>query len=140
MMSPTFRTSLTLSVLTATLWFGVPFVNSSAAVSRHAVEFTNDSGQQVVLDWYNPVTGENIEFHNLAEGETISVNSFTNHTFLLRFNNDTTCAEECLSTTVTITNQDDQGKKLIQAFRNPLTNSSSVSSRLYLARTEVNTS
>lgn len=106
--SSSFLPTFFLCVFSTTLLFGVPFV--SAVVSRHAVEFTNDSGQQVALDWYDPNTGELFEFHHLAEGETISVNSFTNHTFLLRFDNETVCAEECRSTTVTITEHGHQGE------------------------------
>ena len=112
-MTPSSSFLSTLCLISTLLSIHVPFVDS---ISRHAVEFTNDSGQQVAMDWYNPSTGEKIEFHHLAEGETISVNSFTNHTFVLRFDNDTCADRECRSTIFTVNDNGDQGKYSVVTF------------------------
>lgn len=95
------------------------FPSASSAIIRqhidiqHDVHISNDSGEQVIVDWINPLTGEDIEFSQLPPGETLNVNSFTNHSFVLRFQNDT-CDEEhvCRRSIITISDNDDQVVKV----------------------------
>jgi len=92
--------------------FLVSIVGTASSIpQQHAVEFANDSGQQLVLDWFNPVTKEKVEFYHLSANEKISVNSFANHTFLLRIDNETCSRDQaCRSAIVTISDDDDQGE------------------------------
>jgi len=62
----------------------------------------------VIVDWVNPNTGETVEFHRLKEGEVINVNSFTNHSFSFRSQNDTCADQVCRAVFITVNDNDDQ--------------------------------
>lgn len=81
------------------------------------------------MDWYDPKTGESVAFHRLVENETIAVDSFTNHTFVLRFDNDTCADRECRSTVVVVNDCDDQVVKVKEGLVLEQKDSSSIPSK-----------
>ena len=76
---------------------------------QHAVEISNESDQKIAIDWYNPLTHDVIAFGKLREGESIQVNSFTNHTFLVHYDNETCADQYCRSTTIVVKDDAHQG-------------------------------
>jgi hypothetical protein len=83
---------------------------SAGRFSQHAVEFENDSEGGIVIDWFDPSTGKPVEFSHLRRREAVRVNSFANHTFLVRSDSDNcTVDESCRFSTVVINDNDDQG-------------------------------
>jgi hypothetical protein len=48
------------------------------------LEVLNDSGDQVVVDWINPATGEAFNYWTGKDGERMHLDSFVNHTFVVR--------------------------------------------------------
>ncbi|CAB9508572.1 Prolyl 4-hydroxylase [Seminavis robusta] len=82
---------------------------SAGAGGPHNVMISNDSEEGIVVDWFNPSTGKPMVFSRLGQGESVRVNSFVNHTFLLRADGDNCTTEElCRYSTVVITDNDDQ--------------------------------
>lgn len=78
---------------------------------QHAVEISNDSEQKVAVDWFNPMSREAVPFASMRSGETLQLKSFTNHTFVIHYDNETCADQYCRSSVITISDDDHQGKK-----------------------------
>jgi hypothetical protein len=69
--------------------------NAVAALRRH-LELVNQSNEQVAVDWIRPETGEAVPFYSeVTPGERLALDSFVNHTFLIRYPTNVTasCSE-----------------------------------------------
>jgi hypothetical protein len=88
---------------------------SVSALGRH-LELVNQSNERVAVDWINPDTGASVPFYTgVTPGERLALNSFVNHTFLIRYPTNATasCSEvgTCPAvspTYVTVTEDRDQ--------------------------------
>lgn len=87
----------------------LPMVFCGTARQR-AVEVSNGSEQRIVLDWYNPLSRQVVPFASVSCGESIQLNSFTNHTFVVRYDNDTCTGQYCRNSIITVSDNDQQGK------------------------------
>jgi hypothetical protein len=83
------------------------------------VEVMNDSGHKVRIHWVDPKSGELVRFLEpyLYEGESVSFDSFVNHTFLIEEvvgKNETTCKNandnSCHFSQMTVTSNEEQGE------------------------------
>jgi hypothetical protein len=94
----------------------LPVVRSSSALLGRHLEFVNQSSERVAVDWIHPITGESMTFFaGVTPGERIALDSFVNHTFLIRYLTNTTSSRSELgtcsavsSTRVTVTEERDQ--------------------------------
>jgi hypothetical protein len=69
--------------------------NAVSTLRRH-LEFVNQSNEQVNIDWIDPHTGESVPFYTeVTPGERLALDSFVNHTFLIRYPTNATasCSE-----------------------------------------------
>ncbi|KAL7550514.1 hypothetical protein ACHAWF_013733 [Thalassiosira exigua] len=107
---------------------------ASAARSIHAVhpderpiQIKNESGSKAAVYWVHPTSGEVVlQSGGMVDGQTLSLNSFVNHTFLVRELPDEsgTChagtayaspsLAPCKSTFVTVNDHDDQVIHILQ--------------------------
>jgi hypothetical protein len=55
----------------------------SEMVPKH-LEILNDSGAKLQVFWINPSTGQQMPFSQVYNGAHLSVDSFVNHTFVIR--------------------------------------------------------
>jgi hypothetical protein len=65
-----------------------PARSASSAVPslRRHLELVNQSNERVAVDWIHPDTGESVPFSTgVTPGERIALDSFVNHTFLIRY-------------------------------------------------------
>ena len=58
----------------------------SSAPPTHSrkLELFNDSGERVAVDWISPATGEAFPYWNGQDGEKMFLDSYVNHTFVVR--------------------------------------------------------
>jgi hypothetical protein len=79
-------------------------------MSRH-LEFVNQDSERVAVDWLHPETGETVPYSaGVVPGERITLNSFVNHTFVIRYPSNTPAGGLSLPapTYVTVTEEVDQ--------------------------------
>lgn len=63
---------------------GVAFLRSAAIDLSRAVNIQNESGEKLEVYWLRPGSGEAVKFRDIDNGAKIAINSFVNHTFMLR--------------------------------------------------------
>jgi hypothetical protein len=68
-----------LLLILGTLWYLCLAEN----VPKH-FEILNDSGAKLKVYWIDPATGQQQPFSTLYNGAHVSVNSYVNHTFVVR--------------------------------------------------------
>jgi hypothetical protein len=63
---------------------GVSFLRSAAINLSRAVDIQNESGEKLEMYWLRPDSGEAVKFRDIDNGAKLVINSFVNHTFMLR--------------------------------------------------------
>jgi len=76
-------TTMTRSLL-LTLLLGALHCCSSAVDLSRAVDISNESGHKLQVYWLRPETGEAVRYTDVTSGATAVINSFVNHTFMIR--------------------------------------------------------
>ena len=85
---------------------------SSSDLSR-AVDIQNQSGNTLEVYWVNPRNGKAIRYSDLRSGAKLAINSYVNHTFMVRDGEGETCNsedEDCHVNYITVTESDHQSK------------------------------
>lgn len=60
----------------------VEATTKARSLSRE-LRLVNDSGESVSVDWIHPVTGEQVPYSSTSSGDTLSLQSYVNHTFVI---------------------------------------------------------
>lgn len=69
-------------------------VAHSRNLQARQIELINRSGQNVVVDWINPTTGEIVNIQNdLVNGQASFFDSFVNHTFAIHELSSESCSD-----------------------------------------------
>ena len=58
-------------------------VSTTEFIPKH-VEILNESGAKIQVFWIEPSTGRQVPFSDVYNGAHLNVESFTNHTFVVR--------------------------------------------------------
>jgi hypothetical protein len=82
-------------------------------VPKH-LEILNDSGANLQVFWINPSTGQQMPFSQMYNGAHLSVDSFVNHTFVIRQTKLET--KESRIGYVKVSNTDNQGTSIFSKF------------------------
>lgn len=56
----------------------------TTAQKNHAINILNDSAEKVEIYWLKPNSGEAVRYSDVQAGSSLKINSFVNHTFMLR--------------------------------------------------------
>ena len=110
------RTTSFTMIRRISLLFMLLGVCSSAVDLSRELDIWNDSGNKVQVYWLHPGTGEAVRYADVKSGSKAVINSFVNHTFMLRDGNETdTCVDEnCHVNYVTVTEDHKRQRKLSQ--------------------------
>ena len=91
---------------------------ADASTKNRRIEFINESGKQLTVEWVDPKTGSMIALDKaLGNGGKVAFNTFVNHTFAVHeeFLNETCSsardAESCNIQLITVSEDEQQGKK-----------------------------
>lgn len=86
------------SILSAVMALGLVALSQGVvAASERQFKVVNESGEMVSVEWVNPDNGKRIPLGAPTSGESVDINSFVNHTFVIRSKqaeNDENCTEE----------------------------------------------
>jgi hypothetical protein len=67
--------------------------NAVSTLLRRHLELVNLSNERIAVDWINPGTGQSVPFYSgVIPGERLALDSFVNHTFLIRYQTNATAA------------------------------------------------
>jgi hypothetical protein len=95
---------------------GVYFLRSAAVDLSRAVDILNESGEKLEVYWLRPGSGEAVRYTDLENGAKIEINSFINHTFMLREGPTSDACdskgEDCHVNYITVTEDRQQSKCL----------------------------
>jgi hypothetical protein len=90
-----------------------------SAISLHrTLEVLNESGENLIIEWFNPKTGKLVSLsqNEVPDGAKVSYNSFVNHTFIVHRPTNGTCSSiqdqigSCSGQIITVTENQEQGK------------------------------
>lgn len=78
-----------------------------------AVDISNESGHKLQVYWLRPETGEAVRYADVLNGDKAVINSFVNHTFMLR-DESSSCEEQdenCHVNYITISDEHKRQRK-----------------------------
>lgn len=93
------------------LVLGVLHCSLAADLSR-AVDIVNDSGHKLQVYWVRPENGEAVPYSAINSGAEAMINSYVNHTFMIRDETDDCGGDEnCHVNYVTVTEENKRQRK-----------------------------
>lgn len=94
-------------------------LHCDASDLSRAVDISNESGHKLEIYWLRPETGEAVRYADVQSGDKAKINSFVNHTFMLR-DETSTCEEQeenCLVNYITVSDEHKRLRKCQDMMR-----------------------